>query len=71
MRLIIEFDEKGTSSEALASVATVIGGGLVSGDGKSFCYLTRFANGLRVSSRPNRKSYKFSVRKWDDSDVVE
>ena len=62
MKVIIEFDEKHvTSSEAMASVAAVISAGRISCDGEAFCYLTRFADGLRVSARKNAKSDKFTV----------
>lgn len=70
MKVIIEFDEKQvTSSDAMAAVAAVISAGRISSDGEAFCYLTRFANGLRVSARKNAKSDKFIV--WRSPSVGE
>ena len=50
--------------EAVRRVAHVISQGRVSNDGKLFCYLTSWKDGINVSVRPYRKSDCFVV--WKD-----
>lgn len=50
-------------------VEAVMKEGLISNDGKQYCYMTTFRDGICVSTDLNKKSHRFVV--WYDERYVE
>lgn len=64
MRIIINVEDNSvTAPEAVEAVSNVIGGGLVSANGKCYCYLTVFNDGIVVSAK-TLKTGNHSFNVW-------
>jgi hypothetical protein len=65
MRITINVDTDSIDErEAIKYVSNVMADGKVSNDGKCYCYLTRYLNGVLVSADNTRSgNHTFSVRK--------
>lgn len=60
-RIIIENRTQIPIDEIMLYVRKVIEGGRVSEDGKSYCFITTFRDGIVVSVRRNKNSDRFVV----------
>jgi hypothetical protein len=61
-KLIIQNDSTHNDAQALQYVMTVIRNGRISEDGKSYCYVTSFVDGVVVGCMRNAQSDRFVVR---------
>jgi hypothetical protein len=61
-KLIIQNDASCSDVQALQYVMTVIRQGRVSEDGKAYCYVTSFVDGVVVGCMRNARSDRFVVR---------
>ena len=60
-RIIIENRSNVSDSEALDYVGIVIQQGRISNDNKQYCYVTKFCDGITVSTDLNKASDRFVV----------
>ena len=60
-KIIIENRSDAPFGRCMGHVRSVIAGGRISDNGKQYCYLTDFGDGLKVAASLNKKSDKFVV----------
>ena len=58
-KIIIENRTDKPDSHIVRLVASVIENGRVSNNGKQYCYVTAFSNGVSIASELNKKSDRF------------
>lgn len=64
MKFIIEFDDLEVSpADACEYVKQIVSEGLVSNQGRQYCYVTVFVSGVTVGTYLNKKSHRFVLRK--------
>ena len=61
MKIIIDNQTKHTDHSALLLVAKVMKEGMISDNGKQYCYVTSFSNGIDVHCFKNKKSFRFTL----------
>lgn len=63
MKFIIHHDENVSSPNASYYIMKVLEQGMVSDNGKAYCYVTTFGNGVRVLARKIKTGHSFWVTK--------
>lgn len=63
MKIIIDIRDNISTTDALMKVSQVIDGGRCSNDGKNYCWLTAWNDGVNIYSKRNKQSDTFTVYK--------
>ena len=61
MKIIIDIRDNIPSTDALMKVAQVIEDGRTSNNGKNYCWLTAWNDGVNIYSKRNKQSDTFTV----------
>jgi hypothetical protein len=69
MKIIINNKSLETDSDALKLVHRVMQDGLISGNGKSYCYATVFNDVVVYAERISKTTHKFELHSMKNEDI--